>query len=115
MKTIKPKNDSGEVYTVINQDAFEAYRAISNAIRTIDEKTDDLLDLADDLEAYQVNHQMDNGAFINPVSKIRIKTDIIWDEASLIRCMAREMLEQIEKMASAAENNEQPNNDGASQ
>lgn len=64
---------------------------IKSCIRTIDEKTDDLLAIADALEAHQVNVKLDNGRYLNPVSAIRAKVDIIWDEVLEIASIAHEI------------------------
>lgn len=64
---------------------------IRSCIKTIDEKTDDLLEIADVLEAHQVNVKLDNGRYLNPVAAIRTKVDIIWDEVLEIASIAREI------------------------
>lgn len=53
---------------------------VRSCIDVIDEMTDDLLEIADTLEAHQVNVKLDNGRYLNPVSAIRSKVDVIWDE-----------------------------------
>lgn len=57
---------------------------IRSYIKTIDEKTDDLLEIADVLEEHGVNVKLANGRFLNPVSAIRTKVDVIWDEVQAI-------------------------------
>lgn len=49
-------------------------------IKCIDDMTDDLLEIADALEEHQVNVKLENGRYLNPVSAIRSKVDVIWDE-----------------------------------
>ncbi len=53
---------------------------LRSIVKTIDEKTDDLLEIADMLEEHQVNVKLENGRYLNPVSAIRSKVDVIWDE-----------------------------------
>lgn len=48
--------------------------------RIIDDKTNDLLDLADELERNNMNVKLDDGSYLNLVSTIRVKVDVIWDE-----------------------------------
>ena len=60
---------------------------IRSCIKTIDEKTGDLLKIADALEEHQINVKLDNGRYLNPVSAIRTKVDVIWDE---VQAIARE-------------------------
>lgn len=60
-------------------------RNIQQSIKMIDEKTSELLAVADVLEEYDVNVKLDNGRYLNPVSTIRTKVDIIWDETLLIK------------------------------
>ena len=48
-------------------------------VKTIDDMTDDLLEIADVLEEHQVNVKH-NGRWLNPVSAIRSKVDVIWEE-----------------------------------
>lgn len=57
---------------------------ISTHMKCIDYKTDDLLEIADVLEEYQVNVRLDDGRYLNPVSAIRNKVDIIWEEVQAI-------------------------------
>lgn len=61
-------------------------------LRTIDAKTDDLLEIADILEAHQVNVRHD-GRWLNPASAIRTKVDIIFDEAEMIHHIVRQAVE----------------------
>jgi hypothetical protein len=58
----------------------ETIERISLCVRVIDEKTDELLDIADVLEDHGVNVKLDDGSFLNPVSKMRSEADVIWDE-----------------------------------
>lgn len=53
---------------------------LKSIAKTIDEKTDDLLEIADMLEEHQVNVKLENGRYLNPASAIRKKVDVIWDE-----------------------------------
>ena len=63
---------------------------IRHHLKVIDEKTDDLLEIADELQKHQVNVKLDNGQYLNPVFAIRSRVDIIWDEVQMI---AREVYE----------------------
>lgn len=58
-------------------------------IKCIDDMTDDLLEIADALEEHQINVKLDNGRYLNPVSAIRSKVDVIWDETQAIAAMLR--------------------------
>jgi len=53
-------------------------------IKCIDDMTNDLLKIADVLEEHQINVKLDNGRYLNPVSAIRSKVDVIWDETQAI-------------------------------
>ena len=57
---------------------------ISVHFKCIDDMTDDLLRIADVLEEHQVNVKLENGRYLNPVSAIRSKVDVIWDEVLAI-------------------------------
>lgn len=57
---------------------------IRHCVEVIDEKTDDLLEIAYELEKHQVNVKLDNGRYLNPVSTIRSKVEAIWDEVLMI-------------------------------
>lgn len=57
---------------------------LSSCIKCIDDMTDDLLEIADVLEEYRVNVRLPNGRYLNPVSAIRSKVDVIWDEVQMI-------------------------------
>ena len=62
---------------------------LRNIIKMIDEETNDLLDLADVLEEHNINVKLDNGRYLNPVSTIRTKVDVIWDEVMFLALEAR--------------------------
>ena len=55
---------------------------LTNSIELINRLTDELLEIADVLEEYEVNVRLDDGSYLNPVSNIRGKVDIIWDEVT---------------------------------
>lgn len=57
---------------------------LSVNLKSIDDITDDLLDISDELKLHQVNVKLDNGAYLNPVSSIRSKVDAIWEETQSI-------------------------------
>lgn len=57
---------------------------LKRCIKCIDDMTDDLLEIADALEEHQINVKLDNGRYLNPVSAIRSKVDVIWDETQAI-------------------------------
>ena len=57
-------------------------------MKCINDMTDGLLEIADVLGEHQVNVKLDDGRYLNPVSAIRSKVDIIWDEALAIRATA---------------------------
>lgn len=57
---------------------------ITMFIKCIDDMTDDLLEIADVLEEYQINVKMENGRYLNPVSAIRSKVDVIWENTQAI-------------------------------
>ena len=61
-------------------------RGIRSCIKTIDEKTDDLLKIADVLEEHQINVKLANGRYLNPASAIRTKVSVIWNEVQMIAC-----------------------------
>ena len=52
--------------------------------KCIDDMTNDLLVIADVLEEHQVNVKLDNGRYLNPVSAIRSKVSVIWEEVQSI-------------------------------
>ncbi len=58
-------------------------------IKCIDDMTDDLLEIADVLEEHQINVKLDNGRYLNPVSAIRSKVDVIWDEVQTMAAALR--------------------------
>ena len=57
---------------------------IWSCVNCIDKMTNDLLDIADVLEEHQVNVKLKNNRYLNPVSAIRSKVDVIWDEVQEI-------------------------------
>ena len=57
---------------------------IWSCVNCIDKMTDELLDIADVLEEHQVNVKLKNNRYLNPVSAIRSKVDVIWDEVQMI-------------------------------
>lgn len=58
-------------------------------VKYINDMTDDLLEIADVLEANQVNVKLDNGRYLNPVSAIRNKVDVIWEDTLAIQAETR--------------------------
>lgn len=56
-------------------------------IKCIDDMTDDLLEIADVLEEHQINVKLDNERYLNPVSAIRSKVDVIWEETLSMAAM----------------------------
>lgn len=59
--------------SVLNHEAVKAHMECINSM------TDDLLEIADVLEEHEVNVKLDDGWYLNPVSAIRSKVDVIWD------------------------------------
>ncbi len=69
---------------------------LKSCMKCIDDMTDDLLEISDVLEEYQVNVRLENGRYLNPVSAIRSKVDVIWDEVQFIAAMLRSGTCEIE-------------------
>lgn len=58
---------------VLNHEAVKAHMECINSM------INDLLEIADVLEEHEVNVKLDDGLYLNPVSAIRSKADVIWD------------------------------------
>ena len=67
--------------TTTNNDRLIA--VTKSCIKTIDDMTDDLLEIADVLEEHQINVKHGE-RYLNPVGAIRTKVDVIWDEVQMI-------------------------------
>lgn len=64
------------------------------SVKTIDDMTDDLLEIADVLEEHSVN-VMHEGRWLNPVSAIRSKVSIIWDDVLMLADEARKAVDEV--------------------
>lgn len=78
----KMNNKTGDIVTL--GDIVSRDSRVKSCIKCIDDMTDDLLEISDVLEEHQVNVKLENGRYLNPVSAIRSKVDVIWDEVQTI-------------------------------